>query len=389
MSVYHRSTAKSRILQEYRNREEEIAAALSRQMNHKAGLESEKRMRREIANSNERRRMQSINAGFQHLRTLLPHTEGEKLSKAAILQQTTDFIRNMQQEKAKIHAQNAYYKRLLSEVSRRCNIDLEMDISLCGGSPPLKRKKRDTDFEECKYEDVRREVMELRQKLEQERQLRMVLELRAHTLESHHYAEKLQHANHVEQQVHLPSVPMEKPVSVTEEPKREEQGPALPLCADHENDHPSSSPTRPEPVDTPSSMSRRNLETIVEAIRHLEGESIKNDQQYSAPISLSQAEALHPKMYIHHSEESENSCDDLRSESSGRDSPSAHHHHNYVRLQSAQNLQHVSSPKLTSSSVVMTSSSYSDKYPAVTNVLQGNSAQLQMYYRPGVIVQNS
>jgi hypothetical protein len=50
-------------------------------MNHKAGLESEKRMRREIANSNERRRMQSINAGFQHLRTLLPHTEGEKLSK--------------------------------------------------------------------------------------------------------------------------------------------------------------------------------------------------------------------------------------------------------------------------------------------------------------------
>jgi hypothetical protein len=52
--------------------------------------------------------------------------------------------------------------------------------------------------------------MELRQKLEQERQLRMVLELRAHTLESHHYAEKLQHANHVEQQVLLPSVPMEK-----------------------------------------------------------------------------------------------------------------------------------------------------------------------------------
>lgn len=41
----------------------------------------EKRMRREIANSNERRRMQSINAGFQSLRSLLPHHEGEKLSK--------------------------------------------------------------------------------------------------------------------------------------------------------------------------------------------------------------------------------------------------------------------------------------------------------------------
>ncbi|EFN72590.1 Transcription factor AP-4 [Camponotus floridanus] len=45
-------------------------------------MEQEKRIRREIANSNERRRMQSINAGFQSLRTLLPHHEGEKLSKS-------------------------------------------------------------------------------------------------------------------------------------------------------------------------------------------------------------------------------------------------------------------------------------------------------------------
>ena len=44
-------------------------------------MDQERRIRREIANSNERRRMQSINAGFQSLRTLLPHHEGEKLSK--------------------------------------------------------------------------------------------------------------------------------------------------------------------------------------------------------------------------------------------------------------------------------------------------------------------
>ena len=44
-------------------------------------VDQERRIRREIANSNERRRMQSINAGFQSLRTLLPHHEGEKLSK--------------------------------------------------------------------------------------------------------------------------------------------------------------------------------------------------------------------------------------------------------------------------------------------------------------------
>lgn len=47
-------------------------------------MEAEKRIRREIANSNERRRMQSINAGFQALRTLLPRHEGEKLSKVII-----------------------------------------------------------------------------------------------------------------------------------------------------------------------------------------------------------------------------------------------------------------------------------------------------------------
>lgn len=44
-------------------------------------MDQEKRLRREIANSNERRRMQSINSGFQSLRNLLPHHEGEKLSK--------------------------------------------------------------------------------------------------------------------------------------------------------------------------------------------------------------------------------------------------------------------------------------------------------------------
>lgn len=51
----------------------------SRPMDH-----DEKKMRRQIANSNERRRMQSINAGFQSLRQLLPHHEGEKLSKVSL-----------------------------------------------------------------------------------------------------------------------------------------------------------------------------------------------------------------------------------------------------------------------------------------------------------------
>ncbi|KAL1395146.1 hypothetical protein pipiens_011456 [Culex pipiens pipiens] len=52
----------------------------------------EKRMRREIANSNERRRMQSINAGFQSLRQMLPHHEGEKLSKESREQRVLDGV---------------------------------------------------------------------------------------------------------------------------------------------------------------------------------------------------------------------------------------------------------------------------------------------------------
>ncbi|OUC48676.1 Helix-loop-helix DNA-binding domain protein [Trichinella nativa] len=44
-------------------------------------LDADKRLRREIANSNERRRMQSINAGFQALKAMLPRREEEKMSK--------------------------------------------------------------------------------------------------------------------------------------------------------------------------------------------------------------------------------------------------------------------------------------------------------------------
>lgn len=50
-------------------------------MSPNSQLEQEKRVRREIANSNERRRMQSINTGFQSLKILIPHSCGEKLSK--------------------------------------------------------------------------------------------------------------------------------------------------------------------------------------------------------------------------------------------------------------------------------------------------------------------
>ncbi|XP_073827033.1 transcription factor cropped [Musca autumnalis] len=82
---------------------------------NKSTLENEKRLRREIANSNERRRMQSINAGFQNLRSLLPRHEGEKLSKAAILQQTSQYICELENQKTQLLAQNSQLKRQLGQ----------------------------------------------------------------------------------------------------------------------------------------------------------------------------------------------------------------------------------------------------------------------------------
>lgn len=66
-------------------------------------VEDDKRKRRAIANSNERRRMQSINAGFQTLKNLIPHSSGEKLSKACILQRSADFMQYLSSEKEKLN----------------------------------------------------------------------------------------------------------------------------------------------------------------------------------------------------------------------------------------------------------------------------------------------
>ena len=68
---------------------------------------------REIANYKDRRRMQCINAGFEKLRPLLPHHEGEKLGKAAILQQTAEYIHQLEREKAQLLLQNKQLDRLV------------------------------------------------------------------------------------------------------------------------------------------------------------------------------------------------------------------------------------------------------------------------------------
>ncbi|CDQ89663.1 unnamed protein product [Oncorhynchus mykiss] len=72
-------------LQHFRKTEKEVIGGLCSLANipltPETARDQERRIRREIANSNERRRMQSINSGFQSLKTLIPHSDGEKLSK--------------------------------------------------------------------------------------------------------------------------------------------------------------------------------------------------------------------------------------------------------------------------------------------------------------------
>ncbi|ELW72117.1 Transcription factor AP-4 [Tupaia chinensis] len=153
--------------------------------------DQERRIRREIANSNERRRMQSINAGFQSLKTLIPHTDGEKLSKAAILQQTAEYIFSLEQEKTRLLQQNTQLKRFIQELS---------------GSSPKRRRAEDKDegigspdiWEDEKAEDLRREMIELRQQLDKERSVRMMLEEQVRSLEAHMYPEKLKAIQHIE-----------------------------------------------------------------------------------------------------------------------------------------------------------------------------------------------
>lgn len=141
----------------------------------------EKRIRREIANSNERRRMQSINAGFSSLRALLPHHEGEKLSKAAILQQTAEYIYSLEQEKTRLLNQNSQLKRLLGQTQHMMETD-ETDSS----GPAPKRRLMDTG-QKLLFEEENEELVEVQNKYERERRTRMLLEEKVRTLEAQAY----------------------------------------------------------------------------------------------------------------------------------------------------------------------------------------------------------
>ncbi|KAM9780161.1 LOW QUALITY PROTEIN: transcription factor AP-4 [Neosynchiropus ocellatus] len=287
-------------LQHFRKTEKEVIGGLCSLANipltPETARDQERRIRREIANSNERRRMQSINAGFQSLKTLIPHSDGEKLSKAAILQQTAEYIFTLEQEKTRLLQQNSQLKRIIQELS---------------GSSPKRRRAEEKDegigspdiLEEEKTEDLRREMIELRQQLEKERSVRMMLEDQARlsrfmflanlnemrSLDAQMYPEKLKA---IAQQVHeqqtqsLICLQQHKQLERDLTPAHSPQmlAPATPPAPTH---HPTVIVPAPAPapqshhvtvvtmgptsVINTVSTSRQNLDTIVQAIQHIEG----------------------------------------------------------------------------------------------------------------------
>lgn len=155
--------------------------------------ERERKLRREIANSNERRRMQSINSGFQALRLLIPHSEGEKLSKAAILQQTAEHIFALEQDKTRLLQQNTTLKRILSQYDREGmnNSDLKRSPSKKSKiDKEARAQELDKDDENNNVlpsddyiEEIQKELIELRCQLERERRLRISVEEKKRQLE--------------------------------------------------------------------------------------------------------------------------------------------------------------------------------------------------------------
>ena len=135
-----------------------------------------------------------------------------------------------------------------------------------------------------------------------------------------------------------------------------------------------------------TSMSRRNLETIVEAIRHLEGDSMlfdsfKKPNESSRDIPHSEGES--------EKESSMYSDEEMKSENSGRDSPPLFKPHHTtatatVHVREAIPVHHVNTTHIAAPQFVS-----SERYPIATQLLHRPTALQQPFvHRPGVIVQN-
>lgn len=265
---------------------------------------------------------------------------------AAILQQTAEYIYSLEQEKTRLLSQNCQLKRLLNQheggevplkkrkneivphVSSVIPADSTDDSTITNSRSPEPVAVITVTSASQKKEA---EGSELRVQLDRERRLRRLLEDRLHTLEAQMYPEnghaalfeqtklsecKVENEVIEEAPVEAPAVPTTRAPTV---PTSRAPAAALtttplaPLTTPHVAlVTPPAAPTPVAPLleaaikaeprvevevlpdaahETPSrlylaSTSRQNLETIVEAIRHLEGDHLFREESGDAPLAL-------------------------------------------------------------------------------------------------------
>lgn len=145
----------------------------------------DKKLRRQIANSNERRRMQSINQGFHQLRLLMPHLQGEKLSKASVLQHAGEHIYRLGQERDRLIQQNTSLRMMLSKYwsssdrSSLSSTDVLSENKVNKATSPLSFDDEKAAARELEQIFAsQKELQKLKSELEQERSMRLALEAR-------------------------------------------------------------------------------------------------------------------------------------------------------------------------------------------------------------------
>lgn len=263
-----------------------------------------------------------------HIALILLIIEAKAISKhsflyfqAAILQQTAEYIYNLEQEKTRLLSQNCQLKRIINQHE--------------GGELPPKKRKTEIIVPTITPESVDEglgsmspepigimqvslvnptdSLTEMKRQLDTERRLRIVLENQLRQLESQLYQQQQAQLYQVEeteelglQLVNADSLPpvghtqtivCSPPVSrsPSPEPAAEQRLPSVLEAAIKAEPKVEverlPSPNAPHEEGTParlyvSNTSRQNLETIVEAIRHLEGDHMFGDEPQTQEVPL-------------------------------------------------------------------------------------------------------
>jgi transcription factor AP-4 len=149
---------------------------------------------------------------------MLPKHDGEKLSKAAILQHTSEYIDTLEQEKTRLLSQHCQLKRVIGQF-----LNGQQDVEGLLDNHIVKRIKSEHNLEcsnsdssdegiqchpspgiqidsEPNIDELRTELVEVRKALDRERKLRMQLEEQVKMLESQLYPDKVRE---IAQQVQL------------------------------------------------------------------------------------------------------------------------------------------------------------------------------------------